>query len=286
MFENIKQPYPFNNNFKHNLRTIVLVSMAFMLLLLYFQPFGINFMESKDNGYFVLMAGLVNAVVLFVSTLIIPGFFPQLFNSERWTVGKEIIWNSSMFILLIGGFALTAHIFKIQGILSLNLFHSGALALLPLILFNLVNYNSVLKTKITRAIDSGRHWLADDDKASLQNLGQKIQLSSENKKEEFELQLQDLILIQSSSNYIEIYFREGKQIKRQLMRQTLTEAASQLKEFDIIQKCHRCCLVNLSQISRIIRATSGYELDVEGLDFQIPVSRSRIAEIKRRKLKN
>ena len=44
MFENLNQPYLFNNNFKHSVKTIGLVGMGFVLLVLYFQPFGINFL--------------------------------------------------------------------------------------------------------------------------------------------------------------------------------------------------------------------------------------------------
>ena len=83
MFENLNQPYPFHNNFKHNLRTITLVSMGFMLITLYFQPFGIDFLDSRKDGYFVLVLGLVSAATFFISTLVMPGLLPRLFESSR-----------------------------------------------------------------------------------------------------------------------------------------------------------------------------------------------------------
>ncbi len=146
MFENLNQPYPFHNNFKHNLRTITLVSMGFMLITLYFQPFGIDFLSSRKDGYFVLVLGLESAATFFISTLVLPGFLPpRLFESSRWTIRKEIIWNLGMFAVLIAAFGLSALLFKIADMQSLTLFRSGALALLPLVLFNMVNYNHVLK---------------------------------------------------------------------------------------------------------------------------------------------
>ena len=166
MFENLSQPYHFNNNFKHNLRTIAFVCMGFMLITLYFQPFGINFLASAKDGYFVLVIGLVSAAVFFFSTLILPGLFPKLFESERWTVRKELIWNVGMFAVLIFGFTFTALVFNISSMKSLTVFRSGALALLPLVLFNLVNYNHSLKSKVAQVIDSGRHWLAEERKGS------------------------------------------------------------------------------------------------------------------------
>lgn len=280
MFENLNQSYPFNNNFKHNLRTIVLVSMGFMLLLLYFQPFGINFMSTSKDGYFVLAIGIVSAVVLFLSTLIVPGMFPVLFDTSRWTIRKELIWNLFMFAALVLGFTMTALIFNHESLVSLTLFRSGALALLPLILFNLLNYNHSLKTKVSKAIESGRHWLSDEHIVIEKTAHEKVSIKSENGKDVFDKYLKDIVLIQSANNYIEIFYREGDKIRRQILRQTLQTAEKQLNKFEIIKKCHRCCLVNTDQITRLAGVASNYTLEVEGLGFSIPLSRQKVLEFK------
>ncbi len=276
MFENLNQPYPFNNNFKHNLRTISFVCMGFMLIMLYFQPFGINFLSSPKNGYFVLVIGLVSAATFFFSTLILPGLFPKLFESDRWTVRKELIWNFCMFAFLIVGFTLTVMIIGITSMQSLTLFRSGALALLPLVLFNLVNYNHSLKSKVTQVIDSGRHWLAEERKGAHPGIKEHIRLESENGKEIFENDLKNVILIQSASNYIEIFYREGSVVRKQMIRQTLNNVESSLSKFSGIKKCHRCCLVNINQVMRLTGSSPNFTLEVVGLDFRIPVSRQNV----------
>jgi hypothetical protein len=277
MFENLNQPYPFNNNFKHNLRTIALVCMGFMLITLYFQPFGINFLASAKDGYFVLIIGLVSAAVFFFSTLILPGLFPKLFESDRWTVRKEMIWNVGIFAVMIVGFTLTAMIFNISSMQSLTFFRSGALALLPLILFNLLNYNHSLKSKVNQVIDSGRHWLAEERKGGHLTGKEHVHIKSENGKEFFDDDLKNIVLIQSSSNYVEIFYREGAIIRKQLIRQTLNNVESLLSKFPNIRKCHRCCLVNLNQMSKLTGTSPNYTLQVNGLDFLIPVSRQNVA---------
>jgi len=277
MFENLNQPYPFNNNFKHNLRTIALVCMGFMLITLYFQPFGINFLASAKDGYFVLIIGLVSAAIFFFSTLILPGLFPKLFESDRWTVRKEMIWNVGMFAVMIVGFTLTAMIFNISSMQSLTFFRSGALALLPLILFNLLNYNHSLKSKVNQVIDSGRHWLAEERKGGHLTGKEHVHIESENGKEVFDDDLKNIVLIQSSSNYVEIFYREGAIIRKQLIRQTLNNVESLLSKFPNIRKCHRCCLVNLNQMSKLTGTSPNYTLQVNGLDFLIPVSRQNVA---------
>ena len=280
MFENLNQAYPFHNNFKHNLRTISLVSMGFMLIVLYFQPFGINFLASARDGYFVLIMGLVSAGTFFFSTLILPGLFPRLFETSRWTIRKEIIWNSCMFIVLIAGFALAAILFGITSLQSLTLFRSGALALLPLVLFNLVNYNKSLKTKVVQMIDSGRHWLAEERKATPQTDSQAVRIESDNGKEVYAGGLQNIILIQSASNYVEIFYRDGPQVRKQLIRQTLGSVENALKSVPNIKKCHRCTLVNINQVSRLTGSSPSYMLEADGLGFRIPVSRQRVANFR------
>ncbi len=276
MFENLNQPYPFNNNFKHNLRTIAFVCMGFMLITLYFQPFGINFLASPKDGYFVLVIGLVSAAVFFFSTLILPGLFPKLFESDRWTVRKELIWNVGMFAVMIVGFTLTAMVFQISSMKSLTFFRSGALALLPLILFNLLNYNHSLKSKVTQVIDSGRHWLAEERKGAHLTGKEQVRIESESGKEVFEDDLKNIVLIQSASNYIEIFYRDGSVVRKQMIRQTLNNVESVLSKFPNIRKCHRCCLVNLNQISKLSGSSPNYTLESAGLGFNIPVSRQNV----------
>jgi hypothetical protein len=281
MFENLDQPYPFNNNFKHNLRTIAFVCMGFMLIMLYFQPFGVNFLASPKDGYFVLVIGLVSAATFFFFTLVLPGLFPKIFESARWTVRKELIWNAGMFAVLITGFTLTALYFRILSFQSLTFFRSGALALLPLVLFNLVNYNNSLKTKVVQVIDSGRHWLAEERRGAHNISNEHIRIESENGKEVFEEDLKSIILIQSASNYIEIFYREGAVIRKQMIRQTLNNVESLLSKFSTIKKCHRCCLVNMDQISRLTGTYPNYSLEVNGLDFRIPVSRQNVVKFRK-----
>lgn len=281
MFENLNQSYPFNNNFKHNLRTITLVSMGFMFISLYFQPFGIDFLSSRKDGYFVLVLGLVSASTFFFNTLILPGLFPKIFESARWTIRKELVWNMGMFATLIVGFSLTALLFNIASMASLTVFRAGALALLPLVLFNFMNYNSVLKSKVAQVIDSGRHWFAEEHTKSAVQASQQIRIESDNGKEFVEVELKNIVLVQSAGNYIEIYFKTGDRVQRQIIRQTLQKVALSLDGFSTIKKCHRCCLVNTDHIIRIGGSSPNYSLESSGLDFRIPVSRHKVAEFRK-----
>jgi len=210
-----------------------------------------------------------------------PGLLPRLFESSRWTIRKEIIWNLGMFIVLIAGFSLSALLFEIADMQSLTLFRSGALALLPLVLFNMVNYNHALKNKVVKVFDSGRHWLEEQDKTSSVNKLKLIQIVSENGREIFENKLENLVLIQSAGNYIEVFYRKDGLIRRQLIRQTLSSVEALLESFREIIKCHRCCLINSQHVIRITGTSPAYMLELDGLDFQVPVARQKAAELRK-----
>jgi len=275
MFDNLNQSYPFNNNFKHNVKTIGLVSMGFVLMVLYFQPFGINFLKSEHDGYFVLAAGILSAGTLFGNTLIIPGIMPRIFDPSKWTIRKEMIWNSWLFINLFIIFSVLAWFVRKVDFTDLPIFRIGALALLPLVLFNLINYNLSLKDKVVSVFDSGKHWFMEENLNS-DNLHE-IHLVAENGKDIFTAQQNNILLFHSSGNYIEIFWIENQKKRKSLFRQTFAFVEDHLADLSEFKKCHRCWLVNMKKVDRLSGNSKGYFLEIEGLGFKVPVSRNYVS---------
>jgi hypothetical protein len=282
MFENLNQPYQFNNNFKHNVRTILLVSMGFILIVLYIQPLGINFLKSEHDGYFVLGAGLLTAATLFLNTLILPGLFPKLFDPGKWTIRKEIVWNIWMFSNLFALFTLMAWLAKATSYTDLPFFRTGALSLLPLVLFNLISYNLSLKMKVVNMIDTGKSWLKEEISAFQGMPDQEsVHLVAENKKQAFAEEVERVILIHSSGNYVEIYWIDRKSaVRRRLFRQSFTNVEKALESSDVMLKCHRCWMVNINKVKKMKRSTNAYHLEMDQIEFPIPVSRNWVALFK------
>jgi hypothetical protein len=277
MFESLNQSYPFNNNFKHNVKTIGLVSMGFVLIVLYFQPFGINFLRSANDGYFVLAAAFLSAISLFGNTLLLPGLLPSIFNPYKWTIRKEMIWNvwlfSNLFIIF---FLLVWYVRKVD-FTDLPFFRTAALAVLPLVLLNIINYNHSLKDKVVSVIDSGRHWFKEE---KLPVNGREIEILAENGKDVFKAPLDNVLLFHSSGNYIEIFLKHNQGLRKKLFRQTLANVEGYLSSLNDFKKCHRCWLVNTQKIKAISGNSKGYFLLIEGVEFKIPVSRNFIADFR------
>ncbi len=286
MFENLNHPYPFNNNFKHNLKTIGLVGMGFMLFLLYFQPLGINFLKSERDSYFVLGAGFMSTGTLFANTLFLPGLMPEVFNPSRWTIKKEMIWNFWLFGNLFVILSLMAWIVNRVQLTELPIFRTGGLALLPLVLFNLINYNHSLKDKMVSVLDNSRkHWFHEDkpDQIPLTMVTEVVpdfNIIAENGKDFFSARLEDILVFHSSGNYIEIYWLENQIKRKKLFRQTFAFIEQYMKDRVEFQKCHRCWIVNLKMINSITGNSKGYFIEMNKLGFNVPVSRNYISAIR------
>lgn len=277
MFENLNQPYPFNNNFKHNMKTIGLVAMGFVLLVLYFQPFGINFLKSERDGYFVLGAGIMSALTLFVNTLLLPGIMPKVFDSLNWTIRKEMIWNIWLFGNLFTIFALMAWFVNKTHWSELPIFRTGALALLPLVLFNLISYNHSLKDTVVHALDNHRrHWFREE-KEEPSDLQPTLNIVAENERDVFTAPVNDILVIHSSGNYIEIFWIDRQTKRKKLFRQTFAFVEKLLSENADFKKCHRCWLINLKKVEGLSGSSKGYNLQVSHLGFDVPISRNYIS---------
>ena len=289
MFENLNHPYPFNNNFKHNVKTIGLVGMGFVLFVLYFQPFGINFLKSEHDGYFVLGAGIMSTGTLFANTLILPGIMPGVFDPLRWTVRKEMVWNVWLFINLFVILSFMAWFVNRVQFTDLPIFRTGGLALLPLVLFNLISYNHSLKDKMVSVLDnSRRHWFREEKPEHLSDpphvpelpIEKDFKIIAENGKDVFLAKMSDIMVFHSSGNYVEIFWLDNQIKRKKLLRQTFAFIEQYLKENSEFQKCHRCWLVNLKMINTISGNSKGYFVEINKLGFKVPVSRNYISTLR------
>ena len=257
MFENLNQPYPFNNNFKHNVKTIGLVGMGFVLLVLYFQPFGINFLKSEHDGYFVLGAGIMCVGSLFANTLFLPGIMPKAFDTAHWTIRKEMIWNVWLFSNLFVILTLMAWFVNRIEFTDLPVFRTGALALLPLVLLNLINYNHSLKDKMVSVLDNSRRHFFGDEKPLIVKEPD-LHLLAENGKDIFEARMENILVFHSSGNYIEIFMIEKEVCRKKLFRQSFAVVEQYMGDKPDFMKCHRCWIVNKEKIEALTGNSKGY----------------------------
>jgi len=100
---------------------------------------------------------------------------------------------------------------------------------------------------------------------------QLMSFKDENGKIKFSVLTRDLLLLESTDNYVSVYYvLEGK-VQRKLLRNTLKNLEDLLKENSII-RCHRSFMVNMQNIEFVQKEGKKLILKVKLLEKNIPVS--------------
>lgn len=92
----------------------------------------------------------------------------------------------------------------------------------------------------------------------------------------------DILYVESMANYADICYIADNEIHHSTLRITLKQVKETLASCENIIQCHRAFLVNLNFIQKITDRNSGYQLQLFGLEKQIPVSRANESVIKQK----
>lgn len=104
----------------------------------------------------------------------------------------------------------------------------------------------------------------------------KIEIKGEGNYEGLRLNLNDLITIQSSDNYIEVFYRSGNNLKKTLIRNKLSVID---KEFQELQRTHRSYLINPYHFQQW-KTENGKHFLILNHEIEVPISKTYITDVK------
>ena len=120
-------------------------------------------------------------------------------------------------------------------------------------------------------IDENKEVLSvSDDKSKLHEL---LKLKGDYKKDEIALKPRDIVYLTSEDNYVELNYFEGGNLKKYLIRSTLSKMQSSLDSKYFI-RCHRSYLINLVQVASYQKIQGRIRIRLQNMEEEIPVSRS------------
>ena len=93
------------------------------------------------------------------------------------------------------------------------------------------------------------------------------------------LSVNSIRVIKSAGNYIEIYFFENGEMSKHFVRSTFVYAEKLLENYNFIFRCHRTYLVNTNFIKEAEGTPQGVKIQVQDLDFLVPVSQNYILKL-------
>ncbi len=277
--EYFNQPYPLP---KSKWKLIIFISLFVAIFMLVFQPFGLSDYQHDYKTILIAGYGLVCFIVLIFNLFIVAALFKKWFLPTSWTLFRQIVWLTwILFSIGIGNYLYSSLLFSIWSWMGLIVFQMFTLAvgIIPVVVLTVLQQNFMLSQNLKSAKEFNsqlnHHQLQDEILEK-----ETISIVADNQKDNFKLALSDLLYIESTGNYIEIFYLTDHQITNTILRSTLKRTEMQLENHPSIVKCHRAFLVNVHKIKEVRGNSQGLRLLLKNTETEIPVSRNLSKSLK------
>lgn len=87
----------------------------------------------------------------------------------------------------------------------------------------------------------------------------------------FSVLRKELLMIESSDNYVSIYYLLNDKVKREVLRKTMSSLEALFQGSTMI-RCHRSYMVNVEQIEYVKKEGKKLQIKVYAIDNTLPVS--------------
>lgn len=278
----LNRPFPFLEKSSHKLMISLGAGLVVFLFLLIFQPFGIN-LQLNDVVIYLFGFGVITSIVLLLSYFILPKLFHNFFYADKWTIGKNILFI--LWILLL----ITLLNYWLGQYIGSKVYegaaarysdeHNGLLAWFFMTFTVGVFPVAIIVYLTERVLTRRNRRIADELSKSMGEVDKKevdydITIES-GKKKSFNLTANSFICAQAvGGNYLSLFWISDNHLKKEMVRMTLQEILEVFRDSDQIVRCHKSYVVNLSNINNFEGNARSLVLQMNGLDFDIPVSRS------------
>ena len=266
------KPYPLISDIRTELAIISITSMAVVLILVVFKPFGLHVVH---NVTYLAGFGICTFVSLAIYFFLLPRIFPIFFNEDRWTIGRETSCiMSSLFLIAFTNYLYNTTIgvnIAPQWHFLQFVFMTIAVGVFPLLLMIYLTEKLAKRSHDNQASKINSKLTLKET----EELDSTIVLISNNKSDpKFEVKLDDFIVAQSTGNYVEISYQdESDEVQKHLLRITLTELQTQLGDDESFVRCHKSYIINRQKINKV-EGNARSCIAIMDQELKIPISRT------------
>lgn len=255
---------------------VAVTVFGFMFMVIY-SPFALG-QEEDESSYVKLIAygGLVGASALLATWWPIKPLLTK--KNSLWTIGKELL-AFAMVLSVMGmtiyfaAFILEPSAYRWNLPTFLDSFkYAVFICFLPYVFFSLIHFPFWFSTLPVQEEFFKR---LPSNKVKNEPF---ISIRSKLKKESLEFLLSELLCISSEGNYVAFYLSLDGKLQKKIIRNSMNEIEEQLNTHSCLLRVHRAFLVNLNKINHKRGNALGYQLRLNGLDMEIPVSRNKVRE--------
>ncbi len=275
------QPYPFYANSKQALQLVIFISIFIGFFCLAFKPYGMDQLPMKIQNAVSFGFGIVTLMASLLNMVVMPYVFPRLLSEERWKVYKEVIWVVWMLFFITTLNYLYAHYFfdfapdwvTFLGVMK----YTFIIGIMPAL--GVIFYKQIYQYKVN--LKEVEHLNEILNRSTLKEWDEFVVLTSTNKGEHIKLDHRTISCIAAAGNYVEVFYTEGDQEKKTLLRNKISEIEEQVRQYPILQRCHRTYIVNIKKVSYLEGNSQGYKLHLLTTTKIVPVARSYSGNIKK-----
>lgn len=278
----LQQPFPHDASLRGAVRTSAGFAIFIFVFLLIFRPFN---MDSSTTGSMVLSCAIFGAVTfigIFTMDVVLDWLFPNAFNEKNWTVGKQIL-NILLVLLLIGTLNFLAYPLLFDAHLNWRNFTHAMMTtvtvgIVPITIYTLYKQNIKLKQFRQEAAvlqEKLQEKKQADQIAPVATIRHNIiTFAGENNNEKFSVDEQELVYLESASNYVKVFFEKNGRLNYTIIRSTMKKMEETLQDHSLFFRCHRAYVINLEKIVSVEGNAQGYKLRINGSEELVPVSRN------------
>jgi len=271
-------------NKKNTILLMVFVFFFSLLFLNIYTPFNaIGWLGNlSPTKYFIVTLIIIafGITVLSISRLImylLQNMVNLTYSSYAiWIFGEILVMSALSTLAIKLGFHDTRDFFTIAPramlYISLILFLPYTVSWLYLSLQDKKSHLHRI-VQMSKYIDEESYWEIQPDKFNL------IHFSDDKGTLRLSIKFNNLFYIESSDNYVNIYYENKGKIARFLLRRSLKSIEEGYADYPLI-RCHRSYIVNVNKVKVLRKDKEGILLDLDYLDLpDLPVSKTYTEQV-------
>jgi hypothetical protein len=252
-------------------RLIISLSMsAFVWFFLF--TFGVFEFDSFSLPARLYYTGTysLSCLIILLSDL----FLLKDYLLKKTTIASAFLWGLwIMCCIALSNYMLTTLLFKWEEFSLYNLvknqLYTLSIGLIVTPVFILVNHNYILRKRILEVTNNS---IRTNQLGVNRTSNELIKIDSQYKDGRFEIEINNLLYIQSSDNYIDIWYKNKTSVQHKLIRNTLNAIEQKITHPALI-RCHRSFIINKNHVRSIKRNAGRYKIIIENINIEIPLSR-------------
>ena len=274
-----RKPFPVVESAKEKLLISLGSGVVVVGILVIIRPFGI---ESYKGIFFFLSGfGIIDFVVTALNLFLLPLIIPHIINYSTWTTGKNflaILWillNISLINYFYGQHMVSKS--YIEGLENLNrtgilswITMTFSLGVIPVVFVLYFIEKRLFRRNWNMAANFSKEI---KDQSTLKTKKQ-IELKS-SRDTSLIVNSADLICVKAEGgNYASVFWYDESGVKKEMIRLTLVGFLEKTNGLDNIIRCHKSYIANLDKTLSFHGNARSVTIRLDGLDFNVPVSRS------------